>query len=1106
MVSGAGLAAAQPGIAADASAVWKRGASVQPPLVASLQGCYVETPYGWGICSADDGPDESHVKVSLDWRLGGPQGQRVACSVRRQDIRDRSFCAAGDCVLTSFGAGVLIGFRQEDGTHIVQLWGPLSHGRNRAFLKRTALLALLPAAPGLAVETAFGPGTCRGFRFGAEACSRNRGALEGAEEVAGQAQQLQRVGGCYRNGFTPEAYLVDWPWGSGVLEPGSLRCPAAMMLPLINRFLDHAADLLRLHLGTLARLADALGGTGLERLQEKLSSHAGEAMEAATQFWEDTQLFIAEKETEDVVGSVVERLKKQADEAMANPKLKTILDAGVARLDKLVCRAQGFDGLWLGKGDGQPRAKVTDAVLLWHWGEESDLEIWGPDRVCTVLQDELFKATLLPDGNLRWDDGDIWVLQGGRPLVTSAEEEEEHLGVEEVVGELAGASSADLAKLRQSLAALRRVVALGTDVAAEDEQRNAMKGAEEETYGGDFDSNLHEALGALTRAARVATGDADVKRLLSAFEDQVQQRQEQLLEVQEQLLQSKAGRVLLQGQARLTERLLKLQETEITPQLEGMHNRSKRFLTRLATDKKVKNKASEIFSVLQSRLTDRWSAGGTSGGSQGLESWVSSVREAAMSQLGAHRAALVGGLSGLQLQLKEADLRQLVSGSSWDQTAALEAQLERSLLRALAMTGIRRCSGSELLDRFESAKSLSHIPVVQETSSNVLSVIADLGLEVPSGVRQLLEAQAAGRGQDAAAWHAALVDSLDDDAVVQGASGLVEHGETVLSHIQELKSSQAVARVMEHLENEDIERELLKRIHDFDPQKVLSTAEEALTSVEAREALISHLKDHCLDFILKILPAIHIEKVEGNDNGCAWEINDINFSDFAFRKENVHIALGNPACPQEELLRVSAWDISAHFRKLKVTVNQEFFPFLTADCIADAKAERMSVGFAFKLKPGVNGKQPELVMSSRSVHMDHLELWVGETNYAVVVNALSFLFADVLKSYACQKIADQLDEQMEVLVASLNSALVTCAPLLNRLGLDLLPPDKLGLRASSGAATAVPGSASVGAAGTLLGFEEAPESRRSVTDLAAEDPEPCTMRSRAVVKGRATVP
>mmetsp|Transcript_38635 Transcript_38635/g.70117 ORF Transcript_38635/g.70117 Transcript_38635/m.70117 type:complete len:84 (-) Transcript_38635:20-271(-) len=81
-----------------------------------------------------------------------------------------------------------------------------------------------------------------------------------------------------------------------------------------------------------------------------------------------------------------------------------------------------------------------------------------------------------------------------------------------------------------------------------------------------------------------------------------------------------------------------------------MHNRSKRFLTRLATDKKVKNKASEIFSVLQSRLTDRWSAGGTSGGSQGLESWVSSVREAAMSQLGAHRAALVEGLSGLQLR------------------------------------------------------------------------------------------------------------------------------------------------------------------------------------------------------------------------------------------------------------------------------------------------------------------------------------------------------------------------------------------------------------------------------------------------------------------------
>merc|ERR1719506_1647612 len=104
---------------------------------------------------------------------------------------------------------------------------------------------------------------------------------------------------------------------------------------------------------------------------------------------------------------------------------------------------------------------------------------------------------------------------------------------------------------------------------------------------------------------------------------------------------------------------------------------------------------------------------------------------------------------------------------------------------------------------------------------------------------------------------------------------------------------------------------------------MLDTAEGALTNAEDREMLVDNIKDICLDFILRILPAINIEKVNGNDNGCDWELNDINFSDFHFRKENVHIVLGDPRKPGAELLRVSAWDISAHFRKLKVSIQRQ---------------------------------------------------------------------------------------------------------------------------------------------------------------------------------------
>ncbi|OLQ10503.1 hypothetical protein AK812_SmicGene5700 [Symbiodinium microadriaticum] len=60
---------------------------------------------------------------------------------------------------------------------------------------------------------------------------------------------------------------------------------------------------------------------------------------------------------------------------------------------------------------------------------------------------------------------------------------------------------------------------------------------------------------------------------------------------------------------------------------------------------------------------------------------------------------------------------------------------------------------------------------------------------------------------------------------------------------------------------QDLEREVMRRLHDFNPGEALAQAEDAWSSVETREELVNQLKDTCLDFILRILPAIQIEKV-----------------------------------------------------------------------------------------------------------------------------------------------------------------------------------------------------------------------------------------------------
>ncbi|CAK8996106.1 unnamed protein product [Durusdinium trenchii] len=757
------------------------------------------------------------------------------------------------------------------------------------------------------------------------------------------------------------------------LDAGDVQCPVAKTWPLVSRFLDAAAALLRLHSGTLARLAEAFRNLGLEQLQEQTLSKASQAAGDALKLWDEWEA----KEAQEVA----QVLKSHADEAM--PKLRGLVDGLVSGLNQLLSRAS-FDGQWVGKEDGEARCTIRDAVVSWHWGEESELEIWSETSTSTLLSGEIFRGTLRPDGCLTWNDGDVW-----RRVPPDVQEiPKEDLQEESMDG---------LPQLHESLAGLRGMLSEG-DLNLE---------------------SLDEAMECLSKIAQTASADEDVKALASNLEEEMQRfGREQLQWIQQELAESKAGHVLLQGQKRLQEQLSQLQETAITPQLDAMHERSRRFLMRLATDRKVKSKASQLFGVVEKHLAEKLP--------NHLEEWVQNLRSQVVEQLGFNRAMLVEGLKALPLS--QEDLRKILV-ASWDQTSKLEAQLESSILDAMSASGLD-LTGTELLDCFEGSASFSSIPALQDGSGSLLSLLTDLGIEIPSALHQLLKAQAEGRVEDVETWKAALKSSLDDEVVVKGATGLVEHGEMMVAKLQELGENQAVARVVEQLQSEEIEREVLKSIRNFDPEKVLSTAEEALSNLEAREALVNHLKDTCLDLILKILPSIHIDQVNGNENDCDWEISNINFSDFSFRKEDVHVTLNELNAVDEEVLCIRASGISAHFRDLKINLKSTF----TAACIADAKAEQMSLDLAFRW--AADQKPPRLVMSSRAIKMENLDLYVHETDWSVstLVNALSYLFAATLNRCACEKIESKLDEHVGIVVEGLNQCLVSCAPLLDRMG------------------------------------------------------------------------
>ncbi|CAJ1361479.1 unnamed protein product, partial [Effrenium voratum] len=179
------------------------------------------------------------------------------------------------------------------------------------------------------------------------------------------------------------------------LRSDEVTCPAAKTLPLVpwipgvSRFLDAAVQLVRLHSGTLLRLAEALNGVGLEQLQEQLAAKAGEAVNTAMNLWEDWEA----KEDQEVA----KELHSQVEQAM--PELQGVVGGLVSGLNQLLCRVQGFDGTWVGQADGEARCVIKDAVLVWHWGQDSELEIWSPESISTLLEGEIFRGKKLANGS-----------------------------------------------------------------------------------------------------------------------------------------------------------------------------------------------------------------------------------------------------------------------------------------------------------------------------------------------------------------------------------------------------------------------------------------------------------------------------------------------------------------------------------------------------------------------------------------------------------------------------------------------------------------------------------------------------------------------------------
>ena len=112
----------------------------------------------------------------------------------------------GSCVATSFGIGVLVGWRVEDDCHIIRsLWKRAGPGSGAAYLRRESIHRVVEAAVGFDVQTNFGAGNVVAYVRGGKKNIAGKELVSLAGRRKGQVLEFDRcqILSCQDAAFTP---------------------------------------------------------------------------------------------------------------------------------------------------------------------------------------------------------------------------------------------------------------------------------------------------------------------------------------------------------------------------------------------------------------------------------------------------------------------------------------------------------------------------------------------------------------------------------------------------------------------------------------------------------------------------------------------------------------------------------------------------------------------------------------------------------------------------------------------------------------------------------------------------------------------------------------
>jgi hypothetical protein len=309
------------------------------PFTAQHQiGALIKTADGcWGIVRAVT-EQAGGTKLELDL-LSDPgsssSASRSVVVVKADSIEQLPVCAAGTCVLTTVGSGVVLRYEHRSDLYVVRLWQPRGMGSSVAFLNRASLLQPLTASTGLKVLTPYGRGT--------------------VVSIATNPTRLR----------------VDLGYGIGYLQPDSVTCPVAAVMPLVEVMVDRSTALVQ------HRLRAAKQSGAARSLMEGLSALEPLTAQARAMFAASTSssaaaaaaAAAATAAATESAPSLVDALVRAAEDPAATASLRSMLEARGAELDELLQSARTTNTTTAAAGDTTAGAGELDFELLLRNGK-----------------------------------------------------------------------------------------------------------------------------------------------------------------------------------------------------------------------------------------------------------------------------------------------------------------------------------------------------------------------------------------------------------------------------------------------------------------------------------------------------------------------------------------------------------------------------------------------------------------------------------------------------------------------------------------------------------------------------------------------------------------